>query len=151
MDMKIGFISFLVFLSSAGIYGQTFMNALNDRIFTDTVNMVSSNVPVPSGGYITFASAFRWNRTGPTGGFWSENYTDDHTFRPVFENVAAYNLKIYNRFGYMVFESSDLHKGWDGYLINGSLASQGVYIWKVSGKFNDGTAFRKAGDVTFIY
>lgn len=107
--------------------------------------------PATLAGYITFANAFRWNHSGPTGGSWSDNIADDFIFRPVYLNVASYRLEIYNRNGYPVFESTEIHKGWDGYLKNGALASQGVYIWKASGKFSDGTVFSKAGDVTFIY
>lgn len=102
-------------------------------------------------GRIRFPNAFRWNRTGPTGGYWSENQSDDYTFRPLYSNVATFRLQIYNRWGLLIYESSDIHKGWDGYVNNRDLAIQGVYIWKASGKFNDGSAFNKAGDVTFLY
>ena len=106
---------------------------------------------ITSAGSIKFPNAFRWNHAGPTGGYWNENQTDDFVFRPFYSNVTSYRLQIFNRNGALIYESSEIHKGWDGYFENGSLVSQGVYIWMVSGKFIDGSAFKKIGDVTFIY
>ncbi|HLN19541.1 MAG TPA: gliding motility-associated C-terminal domain-containing protein [Bacteroidales bacterium] len=116
----------------------------------DTLSSLSP-IPVFPVNSILFPTAFRWNRNGPTGGYWEEDHVDDHIFRPVCRNVAKYNLKIYNRNGVLVYESSDIHKGWDGYLDNGNLAYQGVYIWQVTGIYSDGTTYSKKGDVTFIY
>lgn len=117
----------------------------------DTASAVYPVKPAPAKGSIIFATAFRWNGSGPTGGYWNENDVSDNVFRPVFSNVSRYTLQIFNRSGFKVFESSDLHRGWDGYLSTGERASQGVYIWKASGTFADGTRFSRTGDVTFIY
>ncbi len=102
-------------------------------------------------GEIKFPNAFKWNLSGPTGGYWSENQLDDQIFRPFFINVIDYKLQIYNRWGVLIYESSDLYKGWDGYFANGNLANQGVYVWKVTGQFADGKYFTKVGDVTFLH
>jgi hypothetical protein len=122
-----------------------------EKEYPDSSELKSPLITDPGPGKIIFATAFRWNRTGPTGGYWEENQTDDFIFRPVFSNVSSYRLQVYNRWGLLVYESSDLYKGWDGYLRNGDLAPQGVYVWKVKGKYNDGSVFDKMGDVTFIY
>jgi gliding motility-associated-like protein len=42
--------------------------------------------------------------------------------------LAEYNLKIYNRWGQLVFETDDPYEGWDGTL-NGSDAEMGTYVW----------------------
>lgn len=102
-------------------------------------------------GDIIFPNAFKWNGDGPTGGYWSEEQQNDNIFRPFCSNVAAYKLKIFSRWGSLVYESSDIHKGWDGYSKQGNLAFQGVYIWIVTGKYTDGTYFNKIGDVTFLH
>jgi hypothetical protein len=117
----------------------------------DTAGTMSPVKPAPAKGSIMFANAFRWNGSGPTGGYWSENDASDNVFRPVFSNVSKYRLQIYNRSGSRVFESSELYRGWDGYLSTGERAMQGVYVWKATGTFTDGTSFSKTGDVTFIY
>jgi hypothetical protein len=132
---------FLIVTGSA--YGQV--------LPSNSIGLTKLNSPDKAGGEIIFPNAFRWNGSGPTGGFWSESIVEDFVFRPVYSNVETYKLQIFNRSGFMIFESSDIHTGWDGYLRNGQLAIQGVYIWKASGKFNDGSSFSKIGDVTFLY
>lgn len=59
-------------------------------------------------------------------------------------------MYIYNRWGELVFESDDINRGWDGY-IKDRLASQGVYVWKVKGKYLNGENFVFAGNVTLLH
>lgn len=151
--MRSVIISFLLITLPLALFCQqgTDSRLLTSKSANDTVNALGPSDPSTIPGSIEFANAFRWNRTGPTGGYWNGDIADDHVFRPIYANVSSYKLEIYNRSGYLIYKSTDLHKGWDGYLKNGSLAFQGVYIWKVSGKYGDGSSFNKAGDVTFIY
>ena len=104
-------------------------------------------------GSIKFPNVFRWNQTGATGGQWKEGvYPEmDFVFRPFFENVIEYKLQIFNRWGVLIFESNDINKGWDGYFGDRNLAVQGVYVWKVTGRYADGKYFDKVGDVTFLH
>jgi len=104
-------------------------------------------------GEIKFPNVFKWNETGPTGGEWEEGVYPgmDNVFRPFFENVIEYRLQIFNRWGALIYESYDLQKGWDGYFGNGNLAPQGVYVWKVHGRYADGDYFDSVGDVTFLH
>ena len=39
-------------------------------------------------------------------------------------------MRVFNRWGEIVFESDDLFKGWDG-LSGGDVCSSGVYVYKV--------------------
>lgn len=104
-------------------------------------------------GQLRFPNVFKWNEAGPTGGQWTEGlYAEmDFVFRPFFENVIEYRLQIFNRWGVLIYLSDDLHKGWDGYGDDGRLAAQGVYVWKVNGRYADGKYFDMAGDVTFLH
>ncbi|MBN1386906.1 MAG: PKD domain-containing protein [Bacteroidales bacterium] len=104
-------------------------------------------------GEIRFANVFKWNETGPTGGYYEEGLYPgmDYIFRPFFENVTEYKLQIFNRWGVLIYESNDINIGWDGYFGNGNLAPQGVYVWKVMGQYADGNYFEKIGDVTFLH
>jgi hypothetical protein len=56
---------------------------------------------------------------------------ENKTFMPVGAGVdpARFNLKIYNRWGEMVFETSSLYTPWDGTLKSGNEAPQGNYVW----------------------
>jgi PKD repeat protein len=104
-------------------------------------------------GSIKFPNVFKWNGTGPTGGTWEEGmYPEmDFVFRPFFENVIEYKLQIFNRWGVLIYESTDLNKGWDGYFEGTNLAKQDVYVWKAAGRYADGEYFDKVGDVTFLH
>lgn len=53
-------------------------------------------------------------------------------------DVQAFNLRIFNRWGEVVWESKDQEVGWDG-TYNGVPCQDGIYTWKVecSDKYND--------------
>ena len=102
-------------------------------------------------GFIKFPNAFRWNQVGPNGGYWQEGKIDNTIFHPIFYNVSEYHLMIFDRWGELIYTSDDIHKGWDGYLDDGTLAIQGVYVWKVKGVYVNGQPFIKVGDVTFLH
>lgn len=102
------------------------------------------------GMFLRFPTAFLPNTGGPTGGYYSRRTDESNqVFHPVASGVASYNLKIYNKVGLLVFESSDIEMGWDGYY-KGELCPPGVYVWKVRGTYRNGQAIVMAGDVTLI-
>ena len=119
----------------------------------DSASMETPVVVEWKTGEIMFPNVFKWNESGPTGGQWDEGVYPgmDNVFRPFFENVIEYRLQIFNRWGALIYESYELQKGWDGYFGNGSLAPQGVYVWKVNGRYADGEYFDMVGDVTFLH
>ncbi len=98
---------------------------------------------------IRFPSAFTANPNGPSNGYYTRGLTTNEVFHPIYKGVAEYNLKIYDRFGTLVFESNEIDIGWDGY-INDHLANLGVYIWKARGSYINGQTFVKFGNVTLI-
>ena len=49
-------------------------------------------------------------------------------FRPVGSNITNYRLLIFNRWGALIFESSDILTGWDG-MVKGKMAAPGVYTF----------------------
>jgi PKD repeat protein len=135
---------------SEGIYRVTLTVTSKDGC-TDSVMYKSPVVVEYKTGEIKFPNVFKWNGSGPTGGYWSENQIDDNLFRPFFTNVIEYKLQIFNRWGVLIYESSELQKGWDGYFGKNYLALQGVYVYKAVGRYADGTYFNKIGDVTFLH
>lgn len=57
-------------------------------------------------------------------------------FQPVFTSgfdPFDFNLKIYNRWGQLIFESNNVEEGWDG-TFGETLVSDGVYNWKIEFK-----------------
>lgn len=71
-------------------------------------------------------------------------------FHPVLKNVDSdsYLLSIYNRWGQLVFETSDVQEGWDGEF-NGSIL-QGIYIYMISFKDQAGNNSIKRGSVILL-
>ncbi len=59
----------------------------------------------------------------------------DDEFGAVGENILEYNLKIFNRWGQLVFESVNLNDKWDGTFGN-TKADLGVYNYQLRYKFN---------------
>lgn len=100
--------------------------------------------------FIDFPNAFIPNAQGPSGGYYSSKSDEAaQVFHPSFSDVSEYQLKIFSKLGIPIFETNDINLGWDGYN-KGQLCEPGVYIWKVRGKFRNGTPFIKMGDVTLL-
>ena len=106
-------------------------------------------VDVDQSGKIKFPSGFTPNPDGPVGGHYNENSRKNNVFHPIAKGVKEYHLQIFNRWGVMVFKSDKLDIGWDGYY-QGKPAEEGVYIYKVQGRFNNGKRFEKVGDFVLI-
>jgi gliding motility-associated-like protein len=75
---------------------------------------------------------------------------DNDLFAPVIRgDVLAYDFSVYNRWGEMIFHTSDPEIGWNGHY-QGQLCKQDVYVWKVAAVFYDASSVEYAGDVTLI-
>lgn len=58
-------------------------------------------------------------------------------------------FRIFNRYGQMIYSSTDPQRGWDGTINNKPQASD-TYVWMIAGKDYLGNAVRKKGAVTLI-
>jgi gliding motility-associated-like protein len=99
-----------------------------------------------SKGFIKFPNAFR---PRPDGGSSHQASETNILFRPVYRDVDTYQIQIYNRWGQLIYESTDIDEGWNG-LYKGQLAPQAVYVWRVSGTFVNGEEFRETGSVLLV-
>ncbi len=95
------------------------------------------------GGFITFPNTFR---PRPDGGGGASQYDLNAIFKPVHQDVDAYHLQIFNRWGQLIFETHDIEQGWNGFF-NGQIAAQEVYVWVAKGSFISGKEFSKTGHV----
>ncbi|MCX7954384.1 MAG: PKD domain-containing protein [Bacteroidales bacterium] len=100
-------------------------------------------------GDLLFPNAFTPNINGPSGGKYDINDYNNYIFFPVGKGVEEFNMKIYNRWGILIFETNDFSIGWDGYY-NGKICPQDVYVYKAKAKFKDGRIIEKIGDVLLI-
>lgn len=64
-------------------------------------------------------------------------------------NVATIDLKIYNRFGNLIFESDHIDKGWDG-TYKGTPQEMEAYAFILNATFLDGSTATQKGNVTLI-
>jgi PKD repeat protein len=115
----------------------------------DSVTILNAFTPTKQ--EVIFPNAFTPNMNGPVGGYYQLNDPKNEVFHPVITgDVVEYELKIFNRAGYQVFESNDVNIGWDGYYKE-QLGAQGVYIWKARVRFVNGKTIVRSGDVTLIW
>lgn len=70
-------------------------------------------------------------------------------FRPQFKGVVEYDLRVYNRWGQMVFRSPRPESGWDG-TFNGKEQPIGAYTWLLRAELDDGTRLSERGTVTLV-
>jgi gliding motility-associated-like protein len=63
--------------------------------------------------------------------------------------VTKFNLKIYNRWGQLIFGSSDPLIGWDG-RFKGNIQPMDAYAYIVNLEFTDGTKASRSGSVTLL-
>lgn len=75
--------------------------------------------------------------------------TENNIFHPIYINIVEYELQIFNRWGEIVFESTEIDKGWNGFYKN-ELSKSDVYVWKCSAQCLGGKQILKTGNVTLI-
>ncbi len=63
--------------------------------------------------------------------------------------LAEYNIRIFDRWGSLIFESNSLSDAWDGSW-RGKPCQEGVYVWVATGRGYDGTVIEKRGTATLI-
>ena len=133
---------------NAGVY-DVLLQVTNDKGCVDE-RIVREAVIAEEAGSISFPNAFTPNPTGSSGGHYTPGSSDNYVFYPfVHEGVVEYELRIYTRWGELIFESSDIKIGWDGYHRD-EICPGGVYIWKVRCRFSNGSVDIKTGDVTLF-
>ncbi len=65
--------------------------------------------------------------------------------------LDSYTMWIYNRWGEIIYKTSDIYNGWDGTAKGyNKIVEAGVYTWRVVYKDVTGIEFSKAGIVTVI-
>ena len=66
-------------------------------------------------------------------------------------NPKEYNLKIFDRWGQIVYETNDMFKGWDGDTGSGNVKHTQVYYWQLNVKDFAGESHYLSGSVSAIY
>lgn len=137
----------LHYYQSPGTYDITLI-ANNTWNCPDTFSIAGA-VTAIAGGEIVFPNAFTPGNLGPTDGVYDPNSMDNDIFHPLSQGVVDYKLQVFNRWGELLFETTDVNKGWDGYY-RGQLSKQDVYVWKAYARFVSGEEKRLTGDLTLL-
>jgi gliding motility-associated-like protein len=131
---------------SEGFYKVYLISSLSEC--TDTFNY---EINVKNEKYrISVPTAFSPDLSGPCSGYWKTEIRTNNIFYPVLNyETIEFKFKIYDKFGNLVFTSSDPNYGWNGYY-NNKPAPTNVYIWECEVKYIDGESFYKKGNVTLL-
>jgi gliding motility-associated-like protein len=74
-------------------------------------------------------------------------------FRVFGEDILSLDLRIYDRWGTLLFQTNDPSQGWDG-RYKGEALNSGVFLWKaaIEGYRRNGKKFTEvlSGDVTLV-
>ncbi|GAA5036869.1 hypothetical protein GCM10011506_32550 [Marivirga lumbricoides] len=132
--------------ADSGIYDITLVAINSSTGCADTLRK-RSQVMVLTDGEFKVPNAFTPSRGGQGSG--SDNPQDNDFFRPIVNGAQQYNLKIFNRWGELLFESNDKEVGWDGYY-KGELMPMGVYVFRLEIIYENGRREVKLGDVTLV-
>ena len=85
-------------------------------------------------------------------GFTPNGDGKNDVFLPTFAfQPTNYSLVVFNRYGFIVFESKNSDEGWNGILNNGKSAPDGVYVYFITYKSSSGKTFEKRGNISLIY
>ena len=120
------------------------------NVGTYTVTLVASNEYCTDTFTFSTIVVVSWNDiVFPTGFSPNEDGKNDF-FKELFnKGVVTLNYKIYNRWGGLVFETSDPKGVWNGKL-NGEDCEVGVYIWEANATMLNGNNLFKKGNVTLL-
>jgi gliding motility-associated-like protein len=70
-------------------------------------------------------------------------------YNAIGKNVKGFDLKIYNRWGTLVFQTKDLHQGWDG-TFRGQKSPVDVYIYMIDAQGIDDRELHLSGNLTLL-
>ena len=135
------------FYTEPGIY--TVSLTANNSFNCPTTYTLEHAVEATVGGFMEFPTAFTPNTGGSNGGYYDPNALDNDVFHPHHMGIVDYELIIFNKWGELMFRSTDPYIGWDGYF-QGRIVRQDVYAWKATATFSSGYRTTQAGDVTLI-
>jgi len=106
-------------------------------LWTDTITLIILDVFCDE-PYIFIPNAFTPN---------GDNKNDFLFLRS--NMIYDFSLKIFNRWGELIFETSDLNKGWDG-TYKGKNCPPGVFVFYLDVVCHNKQIFKKKGNITLI-
>ena len=116
----------------------TFQATLYAYNVANCVDSITQNVPVLIVPLLDVPNAFTPGRFGENAVVKVKGF-----------GIGTLNWKIFNRWGQVVFSTSDRNQGWDG-MFKGVLQPMDVYTYTLDVEFTDGQKLRKTGDISLL-
>ncbi len=137
---------------SAGVYDISLI-AINTATGCSDTFKIEKAVKVVEAGNADIPNAFfpgsgnAGNPGGPGG-----SGPPNSVFLPRIKGVRddGFNMQIFDRWGHLLFESTNKNVGWNGRDASGRLYPMGVYVYKLELVFVSGQQTTIVGDVTLI-
>lgn len=98
---------------------------------------------------VEIPNAFTPNPNGPYDGEYDPKSLNNDIFHPNLTGVVEYEIMIYNKWGELLFTTTNQKIGWDGYY-KGKLCPEDTYIYKLNLLTTDAKQIQKAGDFLLI-
>ena len=113
--------------------------------FTPSVGQCATTTNLTINVRDGFTTFYAPNAFTPDGNGLNDN------FIPICSGIENYNLKVFNRWGELIFETDDISIGWDG-RYKGNLIEDGTYLWIISYRSicPDKKNIKKIGHVTLL-
>lgn len=118
--------------------------ARNNNGCADTT-ILASGVKTVNHGQLLIPNAFIPNTSGPGSG----NLLNNEVFLPLVQKATKFQMMVFNRWGELMFESTNADAGWDGYF-QGRLCAQDVYIYRITVEYENGRTITRTGDINLI-
>ncbi|MCG2617058.1 gliding motility-associated C-terminal domain-containing protein [Terrimonas sp. NA20] len=81
--------------------------------------------------------------------FTPNNDGKNDTFKPYGSSIKSIEMRVFNQWGELVYQTTDVNKGWDG-IYKGKAQPVGVYPYGVKVTFLDNTTVTKRGTVNLV-
>ena len=113
---------------------------------TDEAQATINVIPVYD---IDIPTAFTPDPSGGNNGVFDPSDMSNDVFYPIARFVKEFQMRVWNRWGELIFESNEVNKGWNGFY-RGQLSPQDVYVYQAKIRFVDDRVAEKKGDITLL-
>lgn len=133
--------------SASGMFDVELIS-ISDQGCSDTI-LIDQAVDVRDECHLIFPTALKIGNGGAVRIIPGEHILHDDIFVPLSKNIVDYRLDIYDRWGELIFQSTRVNVGWNGY-IDDSSVPVGTYIYTCTATCQNGRIYEQKGSISVI-